>query len=159
MGVIINILTSINYHTMLRIKDVLYHKGYDIYSIEQTATVYSALEELIARNVGSLVVLDNHGKLCGLITERDYSRKIALQGRSSRETQVAEVMSAQPPSVSPEDSVTSAMELMTNKFTRHLPVVSNDQIVGIVSIGDLVKAIIQSQEDTIESLRSYMHAS
>lgn len=143
---------------MLRIKDVLYHKGYDVYTIPHTATVYSALEQLIDKNVGSLVVLDSDGKICGLFTERDYSRKVALQGRSSKETSVGEIMSTQVPSVSPEDLATEAMALMTHKFTRHLPVMASDQIVGIVSIGDLVKSIIQSQEDTIESLRTYIHA-
>ncbi|MBL7793051.1 MAG: CBS domain-containing protein [Saprospiraceae bacterium] len=143
---------------MLRIKDVLYHKGYTVHSIANTATVYSALEQLIDKNIGSLVVLDGQGKICGLFTERDYSRKVALLGRSSKETQVSEIMSTNAPCVSPENLVSEGLSVMTANFTRHLPVLTNDQLVGIVSIGDLVKSIIQSQEDTIESLRTYIHA-
>lgn len=142
---------------MAKIKDILREKGHSVFVINSEQTVYEALEELIGHNVGALIVLDAAGKLCGMFSERDYTRKVALRGRSSRDTQVKEIMSATVFTVTPEHDVSECMELMTDKRIRHLPVVSGDQITGLVSIGDLVKTVIRRHEETIESLRQYMY--
>lgn len=138
-----------------RISAVLKQKGAKVWSVAPGTTVYDALQLMASNEIGALVVMDS-GKLVGLVSERDYARKVILQGRSSRETRVAEVMAVSPPVIAPECSVNDAMKMMTDKRVRHLPVEAAGAVVGLVSIGDLVKWIITSQDETIEHLHSYI---
>ena len=135
---------------------VLDQKGKDVWSISPQATVYEALEIMSAHEVGALLVVEN-GALIGLVSERDYARKIILHGRSSRDTAVREIMNAPPITISTNATVDGAMRLMTEHRIRHLPVVdSNSRAIGVVSIGDLVKWTITSHEHTIGQLQSYI---
>src|SRR5258708_6897310 len=126
-------------------------KGTSIWSIPPDATVYEALALMAEKEIGSLLVMAD-GRLVGLISERDYSRKVALMGRSSKETSVSEVMEGDPVTVSPRDIVSECMQLMTDHRRRHLPVVDGGRVIGVLSIGDLVNWIVQSQEQTIQQL-------
>ena len=137
------------------IKTLLDKKGREVYSIQAKQSVYEAIAEMDARNVGGLVVKDEQ-KVVGIITERDYLRKVILKGRSSKETTVETIMTSNLVSVCPEDSVASAMVLMTEKRCRHLPVFKDGQLDGIVSTGDIVKAIIATQEFKIQVLEDYI---
>lgn len=144
----------------MQIKDpmsaILKGKGVQVWTVEASATVYEALALMADRAVGALPVMAG-GRLAGLISERDYARKIMLLGRSSRETTVSEIMTAPPLTVTPDCTVDEAMRLMTDERIRHLPVVDRSgQLAGLVSIGDLVKWIISSQEQTIEHLQMYI---
>jgi CBS domain-containing protein len=134
---------------------VLGKKKKGIYTISPDASVYDALVLMAEKEVGALLVMRGND-LVGVISERDYARKIALMGRSSKETDVSEVMSSPPMTVSPRATVTECMQLMTDKRRRHLPVVDNGVVVGIVSIGDLVNWIVSSHEKTIEQLHGYI---
>lgn len=135
---------------------VLKQKGGQTWSIAPEATVYEALETMASKEIGALAVMLGE-KLVGLLSERDYARKIILKGRSSRETKVDEIMMAPPITVGSDCSVDQAMRTMTEQRVRHLPVIgAKGNLVGIVSIGDLVKWIITSQEKTIEQLHSYI---
>jgi CBS domain-containing protein len=135
---------------------VLKQKGEQIWSIAPTASVYEALSVMADKEIGSLLVIES-GKMVGLISERDYARKVILRGRSSRETRVDEIMTAPPITVDSNSSVDDAMRIMTENRVRHLPVIDdNAAVLGIVSIGDLVKWIITSHEQTIEQLQSYI---
>jgi CBS domain-containing protein len=140
---------------MLTIRQLLARKGYEIRHIGPEASVYEALEQLAHWNVGALLVLED-GDLVGIVSERDYARKVILKGRHSRETRVREIMTRKPICVASTDSVEHCMTLMTDERTRHLPVVENGQVVGIVSIGDVVKTIIEDREMTIEELQQYI---
>ena len=130
-------------------------KGKEVWSIQPDALVYQALEMMAQRNVGALPVM-LEGKLLGIISERDYARKLILHGKSSRETYVREVMSSPVTTVTPEHRVDECMQIMTTRHLRHLPVVSQDQLLGIISIGDLVNWIISAQAATIQHLESYI---
>jgi CBS domain-containing protein len=141
------------------IQCVLDYKGGQIWSIGPDATVYEAIERMAEREIGCMPVLDEAGGLLGLISERDYARKIILQGRSSRDTAVREIMSSPVIYVSPQDTVEHCMHVMTDARVRHLPVVDRSRLVGIVSIGDLVNWIISSHEEAIEHLKSYISGS
>jgi CBS domain-containing protein len=135
---------------------ILRQKGASVWSIGPTATVYEALEIMSDQRIGALLVMDG-GALVGLLSERDYARKIILKGRSSKETRVEEIMISPPLTISPGCSVDEAMRIMTEHRVRHLPVVDGaGAVAGIVSIGDLVKWIITSHEKTIEQLESYI---
>ena len=134
---------------------VLREKNSDICSIEPTATVFQAIEMMAGRNIGALPVLER-GKLVGMISERDYTRKVVLKGRSSKETPVGEIMTRNPVVVTPDDTVGDCMEIMTNERVRHLPVVDGGELVGILSIGDLVKWIMSAQTATIDQLTKYV---
>ncbi len=135
---------------------ILKDKGDRIWSITPEATVYEALEIMAGKGVGALPVISK-GRLIGLLSERDYARKIVLRGRSSRETKVEEVMSAPAITVAADCSVEHAMRIMTESRVRHLPVIAAEgDMLGIISIGDLVKWIITSQEETIKQLHSYI---
>jgi CBS domain-containing protein len=140
-----------------RISSILNAKGNRIWSVPPEVTVYEAIELMSEREVGALPVIDAAGRLAGMLSERDYARKIILQGRSSRDTRVREIMTTPVITVDPADTVEHCMHLMTDHHVRHLPVVVNDdQVIGIVSIGDLVNWIISAQEQSITDLRNYI---
>ena len=124
-------------------------------SVEPNATVYQAVELMAGRNIGALPVMER-GKLMGMISERDYTRKVVLNGRSSKDTPVSEIMTRNPIIVGLDNTVGDCMEMMTTERVRHLPVVENGELVGILSIGDLVKWIISTQTATIEHLTRYV---
>lgn len=134
---------------------LLDRKGHRVFSIAPDASVYSAIEQMADRGIGALVVLQ-HGRLAGIFSERDYSRKVILAGRSSRDTEVGEIMSTDMVTVSPSDGVDLCLRIMTIHRVRHLPVVADGMVVGILSIGDLVKQVIAEQEETIDHLSSYI---
>ncbi len=140
---------------MARVADILRGKGSDVLKIEADATVYDALVKIVERNVGSILVTDGD-QVVGIMTERDYLRKIAVQGRTSRDTKVSEIMSSPLVYVTPETPVEEAMAIMTDRRIRHLPVVENDDVVGLVSIGDLVKYQSQEQSFQIKYLTDYI---
>jgi len=136
-------------------KDILTEKGRAVWSVKPTNTVLEALGLMAQHDIGAVLVMDGD-RLAGVFTERDYARKVVLAGRSSKDSQVSEVMTAHVVCVSPERSVDECMGLMTNKRLRHLPVVDHKRVIGIVSIGDLVKATIDDQQFTITQLQSYI---
>ena len=140
---------------MTTVKHVLDKKGRRIHSIRPDAFVFDAIKMMAEKNVGSLVVLED-GTLVGIITERIYAREIALKGRTSSQTLVRDIMSTNVICVRPEQSVEECMAVMTKKTVRHLPVVENGKIVGIVSIGDMVNSIIKDQEFIIDQLEHYI---
>ncbi len=140
---------------MKTIKDLIKVKGHQVWSIEPSATVYKAIEFMADKEVGALMVVEGT-KLVGVISERDYTRKVMLKGRSSKDTQVTEIMTKRVMYAQPEQSVEECMALMTEKRVRHLPIMDGDQLLGVVSIGDLVKSIIEEQRFTIELLERYI---
>ena len=140
------------------IRDVLGHKGKTVMTIDGGASVLDAIGTMSKANIGALVITESD-RPAGIFTERDYLRKVALEGRSSSETRVAEVMSSPLFMTSPDDSTRSAMETMTEKRCRHLPVMEGDQMVGIVSLGDLVKHLLSEKEAEVEQLSSYISGS
>jgi CBS domain-containing protein len=135
---------------------ILNQKGTQVYSIVPDAMVFEAIEMMEAKNVGALLVLRDE-KVVGIISERDYTRKVFLRGKRSRETRVDEIMSKDVTVTSSSEPVEKCMRLMTEKRIRHLPVVDNGSLRGVLSIGDLVKHIISTQSATIEHLESYIH--
>jgi len=134
---------------------VLELKGTHVWSISPDATVFQAIGIMSEKNIGALLVM-SAGKLAGVFTERDYTRKVALHGRSSKDTLVGEVVSERLIAATPHDTIEACMRLMTDNRIRHLPVLIGDRVVGIVSIGDLVNWIIRAQTHTIEQLESYV---
>jgi CBS domain-containing protein len=138
------------------ISEILQHKGGAVWCVSPTATVYEAIEMMAAKNVGALLVTEENGKLIGIISERDYTRKVALRGKSSKATPVREILTGAIQHVSPSHSVEECMRLMTEHRIRHLPVVEADKIVGVISIGDLVNWIITAQSSTIHQLEAYI---
>lgn len=140
---------------MLRVKHLLARKGPDIWSVDAEAPVLEAIRIMAERHVGALPVLRD-GHLTGIISERDYARKVILLGRSSAATPVSQIMTSPVITVGPEDAVRHCMELMTGKRIRHLPVVEDDRMVGMISIGDLVRAVIEEQQETIEQLERFI---
>ncbi len=139
-----------------KIDSVLKLKGGQIWSVAPTATVYDAIEKMSVKGVGALLVLTDDGRLAGIISERDYARKVILRDRSSKQTQVQEIMTSPVVTVTPQHSVEECMRTMTENRVRHLPVLDRDKVVGIISIGDLVNWIISAHEETIGHLQSYI---
>ena len=140
---------------MKTVKDILRTKGHAVWSIIPDATVYEALKFMGDKNVGALVVLDGE-TVVGIISERDYARKVILHGRSSKEVPVREIMTTTVHYVRPEQNIQECMALMTDKRVRHLPAIENDRLIGLISIGDVVKAIIAEHESTIKHLEDYI---
>ena len=138
-----------------KVQALLDRKGHEVYSIRPDQTVYEAITEMDAQNVGGLIVKDGE-EVVGIITERDYLRKVILRSRSSKETAVDSIMTRNLVSITPERTVAEAMKLMTEKRCRHLPVFKDGQLDGILSIGDLVNAIIASQVFEIQFLQDYI---
>jgi CBS domain-containing protein len=128
-----------------------------VYSVSPDAPVLDAIREMAQRSVGALLVMQG-SKLLGVLSERDYARKIILKGRSSSETKVSQIMSSPVLTVQPEQSVNECMRLMTDNRVRHLPVVEGERVVGVLSIGDLVRAVVEEQARTIEQLEQYIHS-
>jgi len=140
---------------MKAVRNILENKGRDVWTIAPDRTVLEALRTMADKNVGALLVLDGE-TITGILSERDYARKVILHGRSSKELMVKEIMSSKVYFVSPEQNIEDCMSLFTNKRVRHLPVLENDKLAGIISIGDVVKAVIAEQESTIKHLENYI---
>ena len=143
---------------MKTVKEVLKSKIIDVWSVLPQSTVFDALKLMGEKKIGALMVMDERGKVEGIISERDYARKVILHGKSSKETRVEEIMTpaSEMYSVGPENTVEQCMILMTGKHVRHLPVFEQDRFIGLVSIGDVVKSIISEQEALIEQLSNYI---
>ncbi|MCG7898565.1 MAG: CBS domain-containing protein [Candidatus Thiodiazotropha lotti] len=141
---------------MTSVNQLLQNKGFDILSVDANETVIRALQIMADHGIGSLLVMDGE-RVAGLFSERDYARGIIMKGRTPKETKVKEIMTSQVVVVTPEQSIEECMAIMTEKRVRHLPVMKDDKLVGIISIGDLVKAIIEEQQFMIEQLVSYIN--
>ena len=137
------------------VNELLRAKSQDIWTIGTGATVYDALRLMAEKDIGALLVVEG-GRLVGILSERDYARKVILRGKSSRDTTVGEIMTEKVVYVRPEQSVEDCMALMTDKHVRHLPVLKDGQLLGIISIGDVVKSIITEQEFIIAQLENYI---
>jgi CBS domain-containing protein len=140
---------------MVRVKQLLARKGHEVWSVDVEEPVLEAIQLMADKHVGALPVTRN-GELAGVISERDYARKVILLGRSSAETPVWQIMSSPVVTVSPDEDVRQCMALMTDRRIRHLPVVEGGRMVGVISIGDLVRAVIEEQEQTIEQLERFI---
>lgn len=140
---------------MITIKELLKKKSGDIWSISPQASVYQALELMAQKDVGALLVIEND-KLVGIFSERDYARKIILKGKASKETSVSELMTKSVYYVTPDNTLEDAMALMTSKQIRHLPIMNQGKLSGIVTLGDVVKKIISEQKLTIDELENYV---
>jgi CBS domain-containing protein len=138
-----------------KVAHILDRKGRDVWSVSPRATVFEALETMAEKNVGALVVMDGES-LCGIVSERDYARKVALLGRRSREALVSDIMTSEVVNTRLEQPVEECMEMMYSGKIRHLPVLEGDHVVGVVSIGDVVGAVIDKQESMIEQLERYI---
>lgn len=139
----------------MQVKEILNQKGRDIFAVKPDSTVYEAIAKMAEYNIGALLVMED-SKLKGIISERDYRNKVILEGRTSKTTEVHEIMTKDVIRVKSSDTVNLCMQLMTEKKIRHLPVVDNEQVVGVVSIGDVVKTVIAHQKSEINSLRNYI---
>ena len=140
---------------MRQVKHLLEDKGHAIYAIAPDVPVLDAIKQMAEQRVGALLVMRDR-QLLGVISERDYARKVILQGRSSAQTSVADIMSVEPLTVGPNTDVFDCMRLCTDSRVRHLPVVQDQAVIGVISIGDLVKAVIDSQAEEIEQLQRYI---
>ncbi len=137
------------------VESILRKKGQEVYSVAPDCTVYDALAVLDEKNVGALLVFES-GKMVGIVSERDYARKVALKGRSAKDTAVREIMTEKVITVDAKEDIQNCMDLMTRNHIRHLPVVKDGVVAGMISIGDIVKAIISEQEVTIQHLERYI---
>lgn len=138
-----------------KIRSILNSKGREVWSIHPEASVYEALEIMSDRDIGALLVMSGD-RLAGLLSERDYARKVRLMGRSSEDTTVGDIMTMDVITVSPEDTVDDCMRIMTSHRIRHLPVMESGRVTGMISIGDLVNCIIREQAETIDHLHTYI---
>jgi CBS domain-containing protein len=141
--------------TSVPISSLLHHKGSALWTVSPETTVFDAIQLMADKNIGALPVVA-HGVLIGVFTERDYTRKIALQGKTSKQTLVKEILSCEIITVAPDESIEECMRLMTEKRVRHLPVLQGEELVGIISIGDLVNWIISAQDATIAQMEQYI---
>ena len=141
---------------MKTLKQLLEAKGRDVYSIAPDALVFDALKLMADKGVGALIVMEG-GRIAGILSERDYARKVILHGKSSHDIQVRDIMTSKIITVHPGQTVEECMGLMTEKRIRHLPVTEGERLIGVLSIGDLVKEVIAEQRRTIEQLESYIH--
>lgn len=137
------------------VNQLLKDKGHDIWSVTPDTPVYQALKLMAEKNCGAVLVLEND-KLHGILSERDYARKVILEAKSSKNTPVKDIMSSEVVCVRPDQNIDDCMALMTNKRIRHLPVVKDNKLVGMISIGDVVKAVISEQEFVIKQLENYI---
>ena len=142
---------------MQNLRQLLAAKGGQVWSIRPDAKVFEALQLMAQKDVGALLVMDG-SRVVGIMSERDYARKVILQGKSSQDLAVRDIMTADVVKVDPSGTVEECMALMTQRRIRHLPVCEGDKLVGVVSIGDLVKEVIAEQEQTIKQLESYIHS-
>lgn len=142
-----------NYST---ISAILRHKGSDVWTISGDTTVYAAIKEMADKNVGALLVVNEEGKPVGIFSERDYARKVALKNKSSKKTKVREIISGDLITATPQFTVEDCMRLMSNHRIRHIPIMEDNQVAGIVSIGDIVNWVIQAQTETIIQLESFI---
>ncbi|OCX52403.1 histidine kinase [Mucilaginibacter sp. PPCGB 2223] len=140
---------------MKKIRNILENKGHQVYSVSPETSVYDALQVMMEKNISSLLIMESEA-LKGIFTERDYARKLVLMGKSSKETPIGEIMTADLYTIALNDSIDHCMELMSNHKIRHLPVIDNNRVTGMVSIGDVVKFIIEDQKRTIQQLESYI---
>ena len=141
---------------MSKIKDVLATKGDEVWSIGPAQSVFQAIEMMALKGVGALTVQSDDGRLVGIISERDYARKVILLGKSSKETLVSTIMTKEVIYIDPDNRIEEALALMTHKRIRHLPVVVEDELLGMISVGDLVKSIISEQSVVIDQLERYI---
>ena len=137
------------------VAEILKSKGRDVWTVSSDSTVYDALQEMADKNVGALLVIEDD-QLVGVFSERDYARKVILHGKASKDTLVKEIMSTEMFWVRPDQTVAICMELMTNNRIRHLPVLDEGRLVGVISIGDVVKAVISEKEFAIQQLEQYI---
>jgi CBS domain-containing protein len=142
---------------MAVVAQLLKHKGDTIYSVDPGAPVLEAIRLMAEYHVGALLVMQGQ-QLVGVVSERDYARKVILKDRSSSETSVRQIMSSPVLTVRPDQSVRECMQIVTDKRVRHLPVVEGERVVGVLSIGDLVRAVLEEQQKTIEELEQYIHS-
>jgi len=142
---------------MKKVSQILSRKGSSVVTIAPDITVLDALKQMAEKNIGSIVVLDN-GQYVGVLTERDYARKVILKGKSSTTTLVHEIMSTGLPRITPDNSLETCMQIMSENNIRYLPVFDNDQLCGIISINDVIKETILTQKETIEHLQNYIHS-
>jgi CBS domain-containing protein len=142
---------------MATVSQLLKHKGRLIYAVAPDAPVLEAIKEMAEHSVGALLVMQGE-KLLGVVSERDYARKVILKGRSSNETKVSQIMSSPVLTVRPDQSVNDCMRMMTDNRVRHLPVLDGERVVGVLSIGDLVRTVVEEQQQTIEQLEHYIHS-
>jgi CBS domain-containing protein len=140
---------------MKKVSNLIYHKGNTVTIIDGSKTVYDALEIMVKKNIGSLVVYEDN-QFVGVVTERDYAQKVIVKGKHSHDTLVSEIMQATPASVKLDDTIERCMELMSDKHVRYLPVVAEGHVVGLVSMGDVVRYIIEDQKDTINHLQNFI---
>jgi CBS domain-containing protein len=143
---------------MKKVSNILERKGSAVITIDSSTSVLDALRLMDDRNIGSVVVTDENGRYLGLLTERDYARKVILKGKSSNETSVEEIMTTNLPHLIPDNSVETCMHIMSENNVRYLPVFKGGELCGIISINDLVTETILSHEETIEQLRSYIQS-
>jgi CBS domain-containing protein len=140
---------------MKSISQLLQEKGAEVWSVSSESFVFDGPTLMAEKNIGALLVVDSD-KLIGIFSERDYARKVALEGKSSREMSIGEIMTERVACVRPDQTIQECMALMTEKHVRHLPVLDNEELVGVISIGDVVKAVISEQEFIIQQLESYI---
>lgn len=142
---------------MKRVADILADKSLRIVSVGPDAKVFEALQIMSDKNIGSVLVMEGE-TYCGLLTERDYARKVILKGRASSDVRVKDIMSTTLPHINPDTSIEACMQLMSDKNVRYLPVFEDNAVIGIISINDVIKAVIANQQHTIEQLENYIHS-